>query len=58
MQNLSEISLINDLFTLILTSAVVSTPIKKKVVSIIKKTKNSGKITEKRKVDITGKRVK
>lgn len=52
MQILSNISIINDLLTIILTGAVVSTPVKKKIVTVIKKSKSSGKITETKKITL------
>lgn len=59
MQNLSNISYLNELITIILTSAIVTSPIKKKkIVTAIKKSKSSGKVTETKKINIAPKKIK
>lgn len=58
MQNLSNISYLNELITIILTSAIATSPIKKKIVTAIKKSKSSGKVTETKKINIAPKKIK
>jgi hypothetical protein len=58
MSNLPNIQIINDLITVIFTSAIVTSPFKKKIVTAIKKSKSSGKVTETKKINIAPKKIK
>jgi hypothetical protein len=58
MSNLPNIQITNDLITVILTSAIVTSPFKKKIVTAIKKSKSSGKVTETKKINIAPKKIK